>query len=64
MAAHATQTTGAPDTVRTLSLFLGLPDEIFAIAFSTEWFVLATTSPSIPSALPDLLTDIFNVVAQ
>lgn len=63
MAAHATQTTGAPDTVRTLSLFLGLPDEIFAIAFSTEWFVLATTSTSRTSTLPDSLTDIFNAVA-
>jgi LmbE family N-acetylglucosaminyl deacetylase len=64
MAAHTTQTTGAPDTVRTLSLFLGLPDEIFAIAFSTEWFVLANTSTSLPSILPDSLTDLFNVVAQ
>lgn len=46
MAAHATQTTGAPDTVRTLSIFLGLPDEIFAIAFSTEWFVVVGELPA------------------
>ena len=46
MAAHATQTTGAPDTVRTLSIFLGLPDEIFAIAFSTEWFVVDGELPT------------------
>ena len=45
MHAHATQTTGAPDTVRTLSVFLGLPDEIFAIAFSTEWFVVIGALP-------------------
>jgi LmbE family N-acetylglucosaminyl deacetylase len=50
MAAHATQATGAPDTVRTLAVFLGLPDEIFAIAFSQEWFVVADGV-----ALPDEL---------
>ena len=44
MAAHATQATGAPDTVRTLAIFLALPEEIFAIAFSQEWFVLDPTS--------------------
>jgi hypothetical protein len=39
MAAHATQATGAPDTVRTLAVFLALPEDVFAIAFGTEWFV-------------------------
>lgn len=53
MAAHATQSTGAPDTVRTLSVFLGLPDEIFAIAFSTEWFVVIG---EIPEQLTPILT--------
>jgi LmbE family N-acetylglucosaminyl deacetylase len=52
MAAHATQATGAPDTVRTLAVFLALPEEIFAIAFSQEWFVLDPTSGS---AAPDEL---------
>jgi hypothetical protein len=57
MAAHATQATGAPDTVRTLSIFLGLPDDIFAIAFSTEWFVLArSTNTELPPALEALFT--------
>ncbi len=42
--AHATQATGAPDTVRTLAVFLGLPDEVFALAFSTEWFVVPARS--------------------
>lgn len=57
MAAHATQATGAPDTVRTLSVFLGLPDDIFAIAFSTEWFVLAAaTGSALPSSLDSLFT--------
>lgn len=43
MAAHASQTTGAdPDAgmnVRTLAAFLSLPDDVFALAFSAEWFV-------------------------
>jgi LmbE family N-acetylglucosaminyl deacetylase len=58
MNAHATQATGAPDTVRTLSIFLGLPDEIFAIAFSTEWYVITGSS------LPDAFTDLFTTVGQ
>ena len=59
MAAHTTQTTGAVDTVRTLSIFLGLPDDIFAIAFSTEWFVL-NGAPD--TALPDAFADLFTTV--
>ena len=59
MAAHATQATGAPDTVRTLSVFLGLPDEIFAIAFSQEWFVVGDGT-----ALPEGLEgELFTPVA-
>lgn len=58
MAAHATQTTGAPETVRTLSVFLGLPDEIFAIAFSTEWYVLAA-GDALPGAVPESFGDLF-----
>ena len=61
MAVHATQTTGALDTVRTLSIFLGLPDDIFAIAFSTEWFVLAGDSNV---ALPDSFAHLFDSVGQ
>ena len=59
MAAHATQTTGAPDTVRTLSVFLGLPDDIFAIAFSTEWYVLSQTPGTSGPSLPDSFADLF-----
>jgi LmbE family N-acetylglucosaminyl deacetylase len=56
MAAHATQATGAPDTVRTLAIFLDLPEEIFAIAFSQEWFVLdPDTDPDAAGAGPDEL---------
>ena len=53
MAAHATQTTGAVDSVRTLAVFLGLPPEIFAMAFATEWYVSAAGD------LPDDLADLF-----
>ncbi|MCD9624771.1 PIG-L deacetylase family protein [Rhabdothermincola salaria] len=55
MEAHASQTTGAPDTVRTLAVFLGLPDEIFALAFGTEWFVARgrPTEPRAPWLFPD-----------
>jgi LmbE family N-acetylglucosaminyl deacetylase len=55
MAAHATQTTGAPDSVRTLAVFLGLPEEIFALAFAQEWFVLDPTSEGLADATPDEL---------
>ena len=59
MAAHASQTTGAPDSVRTLAVFLGLPDELFAIAFSTEWFVVDPAGPALPD---DLTGDLFTPV--
>ena len=40
MAAHATQASSeSADSVRTLAVFIGLPEDIFAIAFATEWFV-------------------------
>lgn len=54
MAAHATQASSdSADSVRTLAVFLGLPDEIFAIAFATEWFV---AHADIPVAFADLFT--------
>jgi LmbE family N-acetylglucosaminyl deacetylase len=63
MAAHASQTTGADDTVRTLAVFLGLPEEIFALAFSTEWFVLTPTSAPATGPTPDeLFPDLFCTV--
>ncbi len=40
MQAHASQASAAdPSADRTLELFLALPDEYFALAFGTEWFV-------------------------
>lgn len=54
MAAHATQTTGSTDAVRTLSVFINLPDEIFAIAFSKEWFVKA--NGEVPPQFRELFT--------
>ena len=64
MAAHATQATGAPDTVRTLSIFLGLPDEIFAIAFSTEWYVLSQSANASDASLPEAFAELFVSVGQ
>ena len=55
MAAHVTQSTGAPDTVRTLAVFLALPEEIFALAFSTEWFVAVDP---LPTGVLDVFTPI------
>ena len=52
MAAHATQASGeSADSVRTLAVFIGLPDDIFAIAFATEWFVSHQPIPEQFSAL-------------
>ncbi|HEY6530963.1 MAG TPA: PIG-L family deacetylase [Acidimicrobiales bacterium] len=59
MAAHASQTTGAPDSTRTLAVFLGLPEDIFAIAFSTEWFVVDPAGPAVPD---ELMADLFTPV--
>lgn len=39
MAAHASQTTSDVSTTRSLQLFLSLPDDLFATAFGTEWFI-------------------------
>jgi LmbE family N-acetylglucosaminyl deacetylase len=39
MRAHASQTTAASSSTRSLAMFLALPDEWYGIAFGTEWFV-------------------------
>ena len=40
-----------------VALFLGLPEDIFAIAFSTEWFVLApATGLALPPSIDSLFT--------
>jgi LmbE family N-acetylglucosaminyl deacetylase len=59
MSAHRSQaTTGSSDQdVRTLSLFLSLPDEWFRMAFATEWYVQPGRAPDAP------LTDVFASVA-
>ncbi len=59
MRAHASQATGAPDTVRTLAVFLELPDEVFALAFGTEWFTRrgAPTEPRATDLFADLPVD-------
>ena len=39
MRAHASQATSEAGTVRSLEVFAGLPDDLFALAFAKEWFV-------------------------
>lgn len=39
MEAHASQSTSAEGGERSIGRFLALPDEYFALAFGTEWFV-------------------------
>ena len=63
MAAHATQATGAPDSVRTLAVFLGLPEEIFALAFAQEWFVLDPAPEGIEDGLDELFPGLFAAAA-
>jgi LmbE family N-acetylglucosaminyl deacetylase len=58
MAAHATQASSqSADSVRTLAVFIGLPDDIFAIAFASEWFVAH-------QPIPADLTELFAPVMQ
>lgn len=45
MRAHATQATSASSTVRSLQMFLAIPDEWFGVAFGAEWFVDRTAPP-------------------
>jgi LmbE family N-acetylglucosaminyl deacetylase len=47
MEAHTSQTTSSTDTIRSLQLFLSLPDELFAMAFGTEWYVDSRFDPSV-----------------
>jgi LmbE family N-acetylglucosaminyl deacetylase len=56
MEAHESQTTSSDGTARSLSLFLALPDEYFALAFSTEWFV----DRSRPTGDGPTITDVFD----
>lgn len=56
MQAHASQTTGDGEGDRTLAAFLSLPDEYFAMAFSTEWYVEVGRSADDPA------TDVFDAL--
>jgi LmbE family N-acetylglucosaminyl deacetylase len=49
MAAHESQATSAADGTRSIAVFLSLPDEYFALAFGTEWFVDRSRAPGIDS---------------
>jgi LmbE family N-acetylglucosaminyl deacetylase len=56
MAAHASQATSAVDGTRSMAVFLSLPDEYFALAFGTEWFVDRRRPAGI--AADDVFTDL------
>ncbi|MGH9272494.1 MAG: PIG-L family deacetylase [Ilumatobacteraceae bacterium] len=58
MQAHVSQTTSAGTTARSLAAFLSLPDELFAMAFGTEWYVDRSAAPGTAA------TDIFAAVAR
>jgi LmbE family N-acetylglucosaminyl deacetylase len=47
MRAHASQATSDVTDTRSLSLFLSLPDDYFALAFGTEWYVDRSRPPGI-----------------
>jgi len=55
MAAHESQRTSATSGVRSLAVFLSLPDELFALAFGTEYFVDRTrpAGPPATTLFPD-----------
>ncbi len=58
MQAHVSQTTSAGTTARSLAVFLGLPDELFAMAFGTEWYVQRSAPPG------TAVSDVFAGVAR
>ena len=53
MSAHVSQTTSAVSTTRTLARVLELPDDLYGLAFGTEWYIEHGRSPGDPA------TDIF-----
>jgi LmbE family N-acetylglucosaminyl deacetylase len=52
MWAHASQATSDAGTVRSLEVFAGLPEDLFALAFAKEWFV--RRSPQVAGTDDDL----------
>ncbi len=52
MRAHASQATSEAGTVRSLEVFAGLPEDLFALAFAKEWFV--RRSPAVAGTDDDL----------
>lgn len=58
MQAHVSQTTSAGTTARSLAVFLGLPEELFAMAFGTEWYVQRSAASGMAAS------DVFAGVAR
>lgn len=48
MRAHASQARSSDRVTRTLAVLSELPDELFALGFSKEWFVRRAPSPLVP----------------
>jgi LmbE family N-acetylglucosaminyl deacetylase len=60
MEAHASQATAANrGDSRTLELFLGLPDDLFALGFGTEWFVERDRLAGEGADGPEVVDDVF-----
>jgi LmbE family N-acetylglucosaminyl deacetylase len=56
MAAHQTQASTETNlSVRTMAVFLSFPDDIFELAFGTEWFI-------VPDELPAQFSELFSAV--
>ena len=59
MAAHATQATSdSASSVRTLARILELPDDLYALAFGTEWFIEHGRDPA------DAADDVFATLSE
>jgi LmbE family N-acetylglucosaminyl deacetylase len=57
MAAHESQSTTSGDGTRSIAVFLSLPDEYFAMAFGTEWFIERGRAPGVADG--QAITDVF-----
>jgi LmbE family N-acetylglucosaminyl deacetylase len=61
MAAHESQSTTSGEGTRSIAVFLSLPDEYFAMAFGTEWFIERGRAPGVADGQP--ITDVFATLA-
>jgi LmbE family N-acetylglucosaminyl deacetylase len=62
MAAHESQSTTSGEGTRSIAVFLSLPDEYFAMAFGTEWFIERGRPPAVAEGKG--ITDVFDSLAR